>query len=38
MDSSFGDLAAYDLIIDAQAQKKVIPLIENLIQVLEKQK
>lgn len=37
-DSSFGGLAVDDLIINPQAQQKVLPLIENLIQVLEKQK
>ena len=38
MDSSFDGLAADDLITNPQAQQKVIPLIENLILVLEKQK
>jgi hypothetical protein len=38
MDSSFGGLAADDSITNPQAQQKVLPLIENLIQVLEKQK
>jgi hypothetical protein len=37
-DSSAGGLAADDLITDPQAQQEVIPLIDNLIQVLEKQK
>lgn len=37
-DSSFGGLDADDLITNPQAQQKVLPLIENLIQVLEKQK
>ena len=37
-DSSEGGLAADDIITDPQAQQEVIPLIENLIQVLEKQK
>jgi hypothetical protein len=37
-DSSAGGLAADDLITDPQAQQDVIPLIDNLIQVLEKQK
>lgn len=35
-DSSEGGLAADDVIINPQAQQKVIPLIENVIQVLEK--
>ncbi|HJS64663.1 MAG TPA: hypothetical protein VJ767_07365 [Nitrososphaeraceae archaeon] len=38
MDSRLGGLAADDLITDPQAQQKVLPLIENLILVLEKQK
>jgi hypothetical protein len=37
-DSSFGGAASDDLITNPQAQRKVLPLIENLIQVLEKQK
>lgn len=37
-DSSAGGLAADDLITDPQAQQDVIPLIDNLIEVLEKQK
>jgi len=37
-DSSAGGLATDDLIIDPQAQQEVVPLIDNLIQVLEKQK
>jgi hypothetical protein len=37
-DSSFGGLAKDDLITNPQAQQKILPLIENLILVLEKQK
>jgi hypothetical protein len=37
-DSSFGGLAGDDLIINPQAQQRILPLIENLIIVLEKQK
>jgi hypothetical protein len=37
-DSSEGGLPADDVIVNPQAQQKVLPLIENLIQVLEKQK
>ena len=37
-DSSFGGLAADDLITNPQAQQRILPLIENLILVLEKQK
>ena len=37
-DSSFGGLEADDLITNPEAQEKVLPLIQNLIQVLEKQK
>jgi hypothetical protein len=37
-DSSFGGLATDDLITNPQAQQKILPLIENLILVLEKQK
>ena len=37
-DSSFGGLAADDLITNPQAQQRILPLIENLIIVLEKQK
>lgn len=38
MDSTLGGFKADDLIKDPQAQQKVLPLIENLILVLEKQK
>ena len=38
MDSSFGGFSGDDLIIDTDAQQQVIPLIDNLILVLEKQK
>jgi hypothetical protein len=38
VDSSFGGGAADDLISSPQAQREIVPLIDNLILVLEKQK
>ena len=38
MDSSFGGFSGDDLIIDTNAQQQIVPLVENLILVLEKQK
>ena len=37
-DSSFGGSQADDLILSPQTQKEIVPLIDNLILVLEKQK
>lgn len=38
MDSSFGGFSGDDLIINSDAQQQVVPLVDNLILVLEKQK